>query len=95
MGQLRASHRVTGAPAYDTMGLPYHTHLEADAQPLQPGMPVELQFGIAPMSYIFPAGHRIRLELAFADPAREEGEVTVLTGGQHGSSLTLPVIPTR
>jgi len=67
-GKLRASLRATAKAPYETMGLPWHPFTAASAQPLVPGVPVEAQFEFLPTSYIFKAGHRIRLTLQFADP---------------------------
>lgn len=94
-GRLRASDRALAKPPYNDFGLPWHTFRKADARPLEPGKPTELQFALLPMSYIFPAGHRIRLTLAFSSPSGGTGEpVTVLTGPDAASTITLPVIPT-
>jgi hypothetical protein len=37
-------------------------------KPLTPGEPVKLAFNLGPTSYIFKAGHRIRLTITCADP---------------------------
>jgi uncharacterized protein len=93
-GRLRASDRALAKPPYYDFGLPWHSFLQKDARPLEPDKPTELQFALLPMSYIFPAGHRIRVTLAFSSPAGGPGEpVSVLTGPQALSTLTLPVIP--
>ena len=68
-GQFRASHRARAKAPYDNFGLPWHSHKAADAQPLVPGTAAEVEFEMLPMSYIFKAGHRLRLTLFFADPA--------------------------
>jgi hypothetical protein len=49
------------------------------------------------MSYIFKAGHKLRLTLNFADPQRRDAPppVTVLTGGATPSAISLPLIPSR
>jgi putative CocE/NonD family hydrolase len=95
-GQLRASMRKPAKPPYDYLGLPWHSFLEADALPLKPGEPAQLAFPILPISMIFKAGHKIRLEISFAtrgtqkvDPAPE---VTVYHDSQYPSCLTLPLI---
>jgi uncharacterized protein len=95
-GQLRASHRALAAAPYETMGLPWHSHRAADANPLIPNLPTELVFDLLPISYIFPAGHQIRLRVHFADPTGVgTGTTTVdlLQGPGVPSRLTLPVIP--
>ena len=95
-GQLRASHRALAEPPIDYLGLPWHSHEEADAAPLVPGEPAVLEIEMFPLSYVFHQGHRIRLRLQFADPDGDPtGDDTVdILYGPGQSSLTLPVIPT-
>ena len=97
IGRLRASHRALAQAPYDTMGLPWHTYRQADAQPLAAGQPAELTFDLLPMSYIFKAGHRLRLNITFTDPQTRPNApgVTVLRSVAAPSRLTLPVIPAR
>lgn len=94
-GQFRASHRALANAPYDNLGLPWHTHEEADATPLVSGEPALVEFQLLPMSYIFPKGHRIRLRVQFADPSGKptgKDKVDVLHGPGQESVLTLPVI---
>lgn len=96
IGRLRASHRDQQEPPFDYLGLPWRTHASTDIQPVVQGQPMELVFEMLPMSYIFPAGHRLRLNLSFVDPENGENsseDVSVLTGPEHPSRLVLPVIP--
>lgn len=96
VGRLRASHRITEVPPYDYLGLPWHPHTEASAQPVPAGEAVNLQFEILPMSYVFQAGHKIRVTISFADPERREGEdflATVHATPDMPSHIVLPVIP--
>jgi predicted acyl esterase len=72
-GKLRASHRALNAAPYDNLGLPYHRSFAADVKPLTPGEPVELVFDMAPISYVFKAGHRIRLIIANVEVPRHAG----------------------
>ena len=45
------------------------------------------------MSYVFKAGHRIRLKLSFSDPAGGAAQtVTVHEGGKRGSQINLPIV---
>jgi predicted acyl esterase len=97
-GRLRASLRATAKAPYETMGLPWHPFTQASAQPLEPGVPVEAEFEFLPTSYIFEAGHRIRLTLQFADarstPKLEPAPVvTVLHGATTASMIELPIVP--
>ena len=95
LGRLRASHRALASAPYNHLGLPWHTFAQGDAQPVPAGQPVELKFDMLPMSYIFKAGHKVRVTISFADPQRRDAPppVTILTGGAMGSTLTLPLIP--
>ena len=63
-GRLRASHRALHSPYYDTLGRPWHRSYEEDIAPLTPGEPVELAFDLSPTSYLFKAGHRMRMTIA-------------------------------
>lgn len=76
-GRLRASHRVLNQPSYDNLGLPYHRSFQEDAKPLVPGSPTELTFDMAPISWNFKAGHRIRLIISCtAVPRPTEAQLT-------------------
>jgi len=97
-GMLRAIHRrvLPGGP--DALGLPRRSFRRADALPLVPGEVAELSFDLMPTSYVFPAGHRVRLALAGADADRfaripDGGPVRwrVQRSALHPSSLLLPV----
>jgi predicted acyl esterase len=95
-GKLRASLRATAKAPYETMGLPWHPFTAASAKPLEPGVAVETQFEFLPTSYIFKAGHRIRLTLQFADPrstpkADPAPAVTVLHRPDAASLIELPL----
>ncbi len=97
VGRLRASHRKIGKAPYNNLGLPWHSFTTADAAPVPGGQAVELKFDMLPMSYIFFAGHRIRLNLTFSDPKGGPGgaEVRVHQSPTERSYIDLPVIPTR
>ena len=96
-GQFRASHRAAAKAPYDTMGLPWHSFTRDAARPLS-DTPSEVVFEMLPLSYIFKAGHRIRLTVFFADssspatPATAP-RVTIVRSPTAPSSVTLPVIP--
>ncbi len=98
-GNLRASHRALGWAPFDNLGLPYHTHAQADRQPILAGEPFELNFSLLPTAYRFPAGSRIRITVAFAD--RDSFDTPVLTpaprlqllrDAAHPSYVALPVV---
>lgn len=67
-GQLRALHRkVSSKPAPHWQAGPYRSFRREDAALLTPGEPVELAFELLPTSYLFKAGHRVRVAIAGAD----------------------------
>jgi len=98
-GILRASHRkLSKAPFKNYLGLPYHSHHEADYEALTPGEPAELVFDLLPISNVFDAGHRIRVTVAnadagnFATPVLEPApEVTIYRDKDHKSYIELPI----
>lgn len=63
-GWLRASHRKLD-PRLSQPWRPYHTHDQR--QPLQPGIPVELDVEIWPTSIVVPAGYRIAITIRGKD----------------------------
>jgi predicted acyl esterase len=63
-GWLRASHRKLDA-RLSTEYRPYHAHDEV--QPLNPGVPVQLDVEIWPTSIVVPAGHRVALSVRGRD----------------------------
>ncbi|MCC7461543.1 MAG: CocE/NonD family hydrolase [Gammaproteobacteria bacterium] len=102
-GRLRASHRRLSSPEYDNLGLPYHRSFAEDIRPLVPGEPVELVFDMAPISWVFKAGHRVRLIIVCsADAHRGRGPaptpvlspvpvVSIHRDAQYRSYVSLPV----
>jgi putative CocE/NonD family hydrolase len=98
-GSIKASHRALGAPYYDDLGLPFHRSHAEDAEPLQPGRPVELVFDLQPTSNLFEAGNRVRVTVAGADadnatPSSENPPPTVTIYREKGmaSYIALPVV---
>jgi uncharacterized protein len=97
-GKLRASMRATAQAPYATMGLPWHPFTQASEKLLIPGEPVEAEFEFLPMSYVFKAGHRVRLTLQFADaratPKTDPApRISVLHRPDAASRIELPMIP--
>ncbi|MBN8817601.1 MAG: CocE/NonD family hydrolase [Sphingomonas sp.] len=101
-GRLALSHRKTGPAPYDTMGLPYHSGLKADVAPLPVGQAAELAIDLTPVSRIVPAGARLRLTIAGADPRQRNLKdiqqspppvITVERGASAPSWIELPVAP--
>ena len=73
-GWLRASHRKLD-PVLSKPWRPYHTHDEL--QPLQPGVPAELDVEIWPTSIVVPAGYRIALTMRGKDYEHASGGGTL------------------
>ena len=99
-GMLRALHRRHQPPdPEDPRDLPRRSFLRADAAPLVPGEIAELTFELLPTSYVFAAGHRVRLALAGADRDHfalipPEGPPTVRfhRSERYPSHLVLPIV---
>ena len=98
-GVLRASHRKLGQAPFNTFGLPYQAHLQADYQPIPAGQPVEMNFSLLPTSYRFHAGSRMRVTVSFADAGNFDTPVLtpaptlqVLRDASHPSHIDIPVI---
>jgi hypothetical protein len=100
-GELRAvcrrladSHKLPYVP----LG-PIASSSRDEAQPLVPGMPVELKFSMWPISVVLRKGHRIRIALAGADAGFRRfppvGDVTwtVYRKARLASYLELPMRP--
>jgi predicted acyl esterase len=64
LGWLRASHRKLD-PKESKPYRPWHTHDEL--QPLEPGVPVELDVEILPTSIVIPKGYRVGLNVRGSD----------------------------
>jgi putative CocE/NonD family hydrolase len=98
-GMLRAMHHKlsTRTPPYRDL-VPYRTFNRADAAHLQPGEITELTFDLLPTSYLFKAGHRIRLALAGADkdhffiPPGEPPLLHFYCDSERASRIELPVM---
>jgi putative CocE/NonD family hydrolase len=92
--RLALALRKTALPPWDNLGLPWHEAIEADQQPLLHGETVAADVAFLPISYMFPAGHKLRVAIAGADPRerlRPESPpgatLTIVTGK---TSLTVP-----
>jgi putative CocE/NonD family hydrolase len=101
-GNLRASHRVQSEPPFDNLGLPYQRHYEQDLAPITAGEPVALTLDLLPTAYLFPAGCRIRITIAFADagnfdtPRRDPvPEIHLLRDATYASAVDLPIVSGR
>jgi len=97
-GSLRASHRKLSPAPFNTFGLPYQSHYQADQLPVPAGDPIELTFALLPTSYRFSAGSHIRITVAFADAGNFDTpvltpapSVQVLRDAGHPSHVELPL----
>jgi uncharacterized protein len=98
-GELRAIDRKP-APATGWLppDVPQHTFLRRDASPLKPGQVAKLTLDLLPISYLFKAGHSIRLALAGVDRdhfpifAGAPPMLTVERSAAYPSHLDLPVM---
>jgi putative CocE/NonD family hydrolase len=98
-GTLRASHRRTSSPPYNTIGLPFHRSYAEDIAPL-PTEPAELVFDLLPTSNIFDRGHRIRVTITCADKdtaltpeLSPPPTVSIYRNENFASYISLPIIP--
>ncbi|MCD2191927.1 CocE/NonD family hydrolase [Actinomycetospora endophytica] len=106
-GMLRASHRRLD-PTLSEPGRPVHTHTEEE--PLEPGEIVPVEIALLPSATLFRAGDVLRLDLrglwlqarnpltghfpaGYRPSAR--GTCVLHTGGEHDSTLTIPLAPWR
>lgn len=98
-GQLRFIHRRLSAeaPPYRQV-VPYRTFARADARPLDANEIALLTFDLLPTSYVFAAGHRIRIALAGADASHfatlpsGPSRLVVHRSRLHCSHVDLPVV---
>jgi len=100
-GWLKASHREKDDQR-STAHRPYHTH--QSPEPLVPGEVYKFEIEVHPTSYVFQAGHRIRLEIANGDSPLTDapfthqylphkiGRDTIHHNSEFPSRLILPVL---
>ncbi len=95
-GVLRLLHRrVSNEPPYVCV-VPYHSFKRADALPLVPGEVATVLLDLLPTSYLFRAGHALRIALASADrshfsnPPGPLPSLRIHRSRHHASRLTLP-----
>ena len=96
-GCLRAIHRRMGG--VDAAARPrQHSYRRADAMPLVPAEPAEIIFDLAPTSYQFLSGHRIRITFSGADTSKfaplpgPPPTWRIYRDRLRSSSLMLPVV---
>jgi hypothetical protein len=99
-GMLRALHRKEAPmPRLHQVIGPFRSFARADAAPLTPGQPAVLRFALLPTSWLFRAGHRIRLAIAGADsdnygqtPHGRPPRLEIMRGGTRASMIELPLV---
>lgn len=100
-GRLRASWRTLHPSPWGVEDHHWRRGNAADLVPLTPGEPAELVFDLYPISYVFKAGHRIRVSLVtsigqdYQDPPLNGGKTPTLTlyrAGEHASRVDLPIV---
>ena len=101
-GRLKLSHRKLSQAPFDTLGLPWHSGRSRDMLGLAPGERAPLSIAMTPVSRVIPAGARLRLTVAGADPRQRNlqeirispaPEIAVLHGGTDPSRIELPLAP--
>ncbi|QCI95925.1 CocE/NonD family hydrolase [Novosphingobium sp. EMRT-2] len=99
-GRLALSHRKLATAPYNTLGLPWHSGLRRDVAPLPVGQQADLAIDLTPVSRIVPAGARLRVTIAGADPRQRNLKqimqtpapvIAVERGGRGTSWIDLPV----
>jgi uncharacterized protein len=98
-GNLRASHRAISTAPYEYLGLPFHRSYAEDIAGL-PDKPIELVFDLLPTSYVFDAGHRIRVTITCADKDNvltprldPPPTINLYRETDYASYIELPIIP--
>jgi len=83
-------------------GLPRHSFEREDAEPLIPGVPVQVRFHLLPTAFTFRKGQSIRVAIGGADATHfaplksgqnivSEYSFTIHSDADHLSSITLPI----
>jgi len=66
-GELRLVHRALGASPLPSDPVPFHSFRRGDGRPLGVGEVAEVVLDLLPTSFVFGAGHAVRLAIAGAD----------------------------
>ncbi len=98
-GGLRLTHRALSDPPQFEGETPYHSFKRADAAPLVPGAPMDIELRLWPIAFRIQPGHSLRLAIAGADADTfdpvvdsEGATFTVFHGLDQPSQLLLPVV---
>ncbi len=105
---MPSAHLVARLSALDPNGIPCliswgalnltHRTSHESPEPLEPGRSYPVRLELKATGYRVSAGHRLRLTLGTAHwpliwPAPDAGELTVVSGGEPGACLRLPLAP--
>jgi putative CocE/NonD family hydrolase len=99
-GRIKLSHRKLAQAPYETLGLPWHSGLAKDVDLPQVGTPVDVSLALTAISRVVPAGARLRLTIAGADPRQRNlkdikldppPNISVRRGGIDASRIDLPL----
>ena len=100
-GRIRASWRKTHASPWGVREHVWHRGHADDLVPLVPGEPVELVFDLLPISYVFRAGHSVRVSLStsigqkYQAPPLAEGKaptIRLYRDRARPSAVELPIV---
>ena len=77
-----------------------HRDSHAEPEALEPGQVYELRIALKYMAYVFPKGHRIRIDVASADfqnawPVAKKAVNKIHRGGRYPSHVILPITPVQ
>ena len=77
-----------------------HRASRSAPEPLKPGEVYELKIDLRSLAYVFPAGHRIRVDIASSDfqnvwPVSRAATNTIHRGESTPSRIILPVVPAQ
>ncbi|MBY9004927.1 MAG: CocE/NonD family hydrolase [Candidatus Lokiarchaeota archaeon] len=99
-GEFRVIHRKISSnlPPYKTL-IPYHSFLEKDATPLNPGEIAEIKFGLHVTSVLLKKGHRLKIAIAGCDkdtfsryPSEGRPTINVYHSKSYASYIDIPII---
>jgi putative CocE/NonD family hydrolase len=95
-GELRLIHRKIAPSPLERDPVPFRSYRRSDSRPMVPGETTDVTFDLLPTSFLFRAGHAIRLAIAgadlgsFAEPISLPPVYDVLHDRSHLSRLDLP-----
>ena len=100
-GEFRLIHRAVGTSPLPRDPVPFHSYLRADGRAIVPGEVTEVDFDLLPTSFLFRAGHAIRLAIAGVDAGVFDAPLLssplvydVHRDRSNPSRLELPTYPT-